>query len=98
APSPAPFPYTTPFRSPEPRDRLRYSLVERRRRLPAEQLACLADVRDVVGHLAEQRARTVDLRLDVELGCNQLGRADESVALAVRSEDHTSELPSPTTP
>src|SRR5689334_18457364 len=57
----------------EPCDRARDALVERRLRLPGEQLARLADVGDVVRHLAEQRRGDLDLRLDAELACDQLG-------------------------
>ncbi len=71
----------------EPGDCLRDPLVERRRRLPAEQLSCLAYVGDVVSHFAEQRRRVVDLRLDFELGGDQLGRADQRIALAVGEVD-----------
>ena len=38
----------------EPRDRPRDAVPERRHRLPAEQLACLAHIGDVMRHLAEQ--------------------------------------------
>src|SRR5690242_19169286 len=66
---------------PEPGDGLRDPGVERRRRLPVQELTRLPDVGDVVGHLAEQRAGVLDLRLDAELGGDQLRRADERVAL-----------------
>src|SRR5690242_8527350 len=66
----------------EPGDGARDAVAERRRRLPAEQLARLADVGDVVGHLAEERRSERDLRVDVELRSDELGRAHEGVALA----------------
>ena len=47
----------------------------------------LADVGHVARHLAEQRRRDRHLRLDVELGRDQLGGADERVALAEREVD-----------
>src|SRR5438477_11000391 len=71
----------------EPRDRARDALRERRLRLPAEQPARPAHVRDVVRHLAEQRRREADLRVDTKLSGDQLRRADERVALAEREVD-----------
>src|SRR5512133_1265651 len=71
----------------EPGDRARDSLVERHARLPAEQVARLADVRDVVRHLAEQGRREADLRLDAERAGDQLRGPDERVALAEREVD-----------
>src|ERR687888_2358579 len=71
----------------EPRHRARDALVERHLWFPAEQVACLADVRDVVRHLAEQRRCEGDLRLDAQLAGDQLGRAHESVSLAVLEVD-----------
>src|SRR3954447_21741802 len=41
----------------EPCDGLRDAVAQRRLRLPAEQVARLADVCDIVRHLAEQRRR-----------------------------------------
>ena len=41
----------------EPRDRARDALVERHLRLPAEQVARLADVGDVARHLPDERRR-----------------------------------------
>src|SRR5436189_163679 len=45
----------------EPGDRARDAFVERHARLPAEQVARLADVGDIVRYLAEQRRREGDL-------------------------------------
>src|SRR3954447_17717418 len=56
----------------EPGNRLRDPFGERRLRLPGEQLVRLAHVGDVVGDLTEQRRRDRDLRIDVELGRDQL--------------------------
>ena len=53
----------------------------------AEQVVRLADVGDVVRHLADERRRLRDLRLDAELGRDQLGCAHERVALAVGEVD-----------
>src|ERR687888_2254103 len=71
----------------EPGDRARNALLERHARLVAEQLPRLREVGDVVRHLAEQRRRQCDLRLDVELRRDQLRRVRERVALAVRQVD-----------
>src|SRR5205814_5305556 len=71
----------------EPCDRTRYAFGERRPGLPAEQPARLADVRDVVRHLAEQRRCMVNLRLDAEFGGDQFGGTHERVALAVGEVD-----------
>ena len=72
---------------PEPGDRPRDAVVERHLRRPAEQVVRLADVCDVTRHLAEQRGRDRHLRLDVEFGGDQLGGANERVALAERQVD-----------
>ena len=66
----------------EPCDRARDALVERGLRLPAQQVVRLADVGDVVRHLADERRRERDLRLDAELG-------------AISSAARTSVLPWP---
>src|SRR6266516_1198561 len=71
----------------EPRDRTRDTVGERRLGLPAEQLACLGHVCDVMRDLAEQRGGSVDLRLDAQLSCDQLRGAHERVALAEREVD-----------
>src|SRR6476661_1210763 len=56
----------------EPRDAPRDALVERRLRLPVEELARLAHVGDVVRHLAEQRRGDRHLRRDAELRRDQV--------------------------
>src|SRR3954469_1310727 len=71
----------------EPRDRSRDALCKRYLRLPPEQLARLADVGDVVRPLTEQRWGDLDLRLDGELGRDQLRGAHERVPLAERQVD-----------
>src|SRR5262245_37011633 len=71
----------------EPAHGARDALVERRLRLPLEQVVRLADVGHVVGHLAEERRRLADPRLHAELGGDQLRGAHERVALAVREVD-----------
>src|SRR2546426_12432045 len=62
-------------------------LLERHGGLVPEQLARLRQGGDVVRDLAEQRRRERDLRLDAELGRDQLGGMDERVAVAVREGD-----------
>ncbi len=71
----------------EPLDRARDALLERRRRLPAQQVTGLADVRDVVSDLTEQGRRLRDLRRHVELRRDQLGGSHEGVPLAVGEID-----------
>src|SRR5919198_4263699 len=71
----------------EPGDRARDALLERHLRLVAQQLARLGQIGDVVGHLTEQRGREGDLRLDAELGGDQLRGVDERVALTVSEVD-----------
>src|SRR5256885_10521813 len=56
----------------EPGDRARDPFVERYARLPAEEVAGLANVRDVMRDLAEQRRREDDLRLHSQRSGNQL--------------------------
>src|SRR5215212_7975674 len=57
--------------------------LERDARLPAEQVACLPDVCDVMRHLAEQRRGEDGLRLHPQRSCDQLRCADDRVPLAV---------------
>ena len=72
---------------PEPGDGAGDPLVERHLRVVAEQLARLAQVGDVVRHLAEQRRRDRHLRLDAELRGDPLRGVDERVALPVGEVD-----------
>src|SRR6476661_1861244 len=71
----------------EPRDRLRDAVVQRRRRRPAEHVVCLADIRDVVRDLTEERWSDRHGRLDAELFRDQLGCTNEGIALAVGKVD-----------
>src|SRR5580765_6774811 len=71
----------------EPRHGTCDALLERNRGLVSEQLARLRQIGDVVRDLAEKRWSERDLRLDAELACDQLGRMDERVAVAVGEVD-----------
>src|SRR5439155_16155369 len=71
----------------EPRDRLRYAFVQRRRRRPAKHVVRLADIRDVVRDFPEEGWSDCHVRFDAELFGDQLGCTDERVALAVGEVD-----------
>src|SRR6266516_1661698 len=71
----------------EPGHRTGDPLLELHGGLVPEELARLRQVGNVVRDLAEQRRRKRDLRLDAELGRDQLGGMDERVAVAVGEVD-----------
>ena len=71
----------------EPGDAAGDAGLERHRRLPVEQPAGAADVGHVARHLAEQRRRERDVGLLARRLTDQLGDANERVALAVGEVD-----------